>query len=31
MIAPGCTSAPQTPEHILRAVRETSRAMARAT
>ena len=28
MIAPGCTSAPQTPEHILRAVRETSRAMA---
>ena len=28
MLTPGCTSAPQTPEHILRAVRETSRAMA---
>lgn len=26
MITPGCTSAPQTPEHILRCVRETSRA-----
>jgi uroporphyrinogen decarboxylase len=30
MLTPGCTSAPQTPEHILRAVRETSRAMAAA-
>ena len=28
MITPGCTSAPQTPEHILRCVRETSRAFA---
>ena len=27
MITPGCTSAPQTPEHILRCVRETSLAM----
>jgi uroporphyrinogen decarboxylase len=29
MLTPGCTSAPQTPEHILRCVRETSRAFAR--
>ena len=28
MITPGCTSAPQTPEHILRCVRETSLALA---
>ncbi|HTP94510.1 MAG TPA: uroporphyrinogen decarboxylase family protein [Burkholderiales bacterium] len=28
MLAPGCTSAPQTPEHILRCVRETSLALA---
>jgi len=27
VIAPGCTSAPQTPERILRCVRETSRAL----
>jgi uroporphyrinogen decarboxylase len=30
IIAPGCTSAPQTPEHIWRCVRETSRAFASA-
>ena len=30
ILSPGCTSAPQTPEHILRCVRETSRAMANA-
>jgi len=30
IITPGCTSAPQTPEHILRCVRETSRAFASA-
>ena len=29
LLTPGCTSAPQTPEHILRTVRETSRAMTR--
>ncbi|MDB5808860.1 MAG: hypothetical protein JWN94_982 [Betaproteobacteria bacterium] len=29
MLTPGCTSAPQTPEHILRCVRETSREFAR--
>jgi uroporphyrinogen decarboxylase len=27
MLTPGCTSAPQTPEHVLRCVRETSRSM----
>jgi uroporphyrinogen decarboxylase len=27
IVSPGCTSAPQTPEHILRCVRETSRTL----
>jgi hypothetical protein len=27
ILSPGCTSAPQTPEHILRCVRETSLTM----
>ena len=27
MLTPGCTSPPQTPEHILRCVRETSRTL----